>query len=261
MALAVAEQHSHNASLGQNDLFGFGLMPQDDQIGSYLETEEWSEDHRLALEKEILGHYLSGHPIDCYEQTLRQIIPYRIAEILEQVSGEKNYSQQVIIAGLIEAVRTSKARQGGYNGFITVADQSARFEVKVFAEVFNRYQELLRPDCIVVIEGTLGWDFYTDSVVVTAEKIYSLAEAFEIFAKILEIEFDGTYGGEEAVRELAQILAFFRQKDGCPVAIHYRNKMASAHFMVGEEWRIKPNEELLSRLQSLLGTEHVCIKY
>lgn len=45
------------------------------------------------------------------------------------------------------------------------------------------------------------------------------------------------------------------------MAIHYRNKMASAHFMVGEEWRIKPNEELLSRLQSLLGTEHVCIKY
>jgi DNA polymerase-3 subunit alpha len=260
-ALALAEQHSRNAFLGQNDLFGLDLVPEDDQAGNYTEAKEWSEARRLALEKETLGLYLSGHPIDHHEQELRQIAPRRIAEIINQASSGQSHNQRVIIAGLIESIRTNKARQGGRNAFITLDDRSARLEVKIFTDVFDRYRELLQPDHIVVIEGTLGWDSYTDNAAVMAEKIHSMAEAREIFAKILEIGFDGTCMGKEIIAELAQVLAPFRQGGGCPVAICYRNRVASARLMLSKEWQVQPNEVLLSHLQLLPGTEHVRIRY
>jgi DNA polymerase-3 subunit alpha len=161
---------------------------------------------------------------------------------------------------LIGSVRTNKARQWGRNAFVTIDDRSARLEVKTFAGIFDKYRELLRPDHIVVIEGTLRWDSYTDNAAVTAEKIHSISGAREIFAKILEIGFDGTYVGKEVIAELAQVLAPFRQ-GCCPVAICYRNRVASARLMLGEEWRVQPNEVLLSHLQLLPGTEHVRIMY
>jgi DNA polymerase-3 subunit alpha len=260
-ALALAEQHSRNAFLGQNDLFGLDLVPEDNQTGNYTEVEEWSEERRLALEKETLGLYLSGHPIDHHEQELRQIAPLRIAEIIGQASSGQSRNQRVIIAGLIGSIRTNKARQGGRNAFITLDDRSARLEVKTFTEVFDKYRELLKPDHIVVIEGTLGWDSYTDSAAVMAEKIHNIAEAREIFAKILEIGVDGTYVGKEIIAELARVLAPFRQGGGCPVAICYRNRVARARLMLGKEWHVQPNKVLLSHLQSLPGTEHVRIRY
>lgn len=259
-ALALAEQRSRNDSLGQNDLFGLDLASAGHQGGSYIDTEDWDEERRLALEKETLGLYLSGHPIDGYEQQLRQIAPRRIIEFIEQASHRQNYHQQVVVAGLVGTVRTSKARQGGRNAFVTVDDRSARLEVKTFAEVFDKYRDLLQPDRIVVIEGTLGWDSYSDTATVTAEKVYSIAEACEAFAKTLEIEFDGTCAGQEAVAELARILAPFRQ-GRCPVAICYRNRVASARLMLGQEWQVQPNEALLTRLRLLPGAEHVRVVY
>lgn len=259
-ALALAEQHSRNTSLGQNDLFGLDCVLEGSQAGNYTEAQEWDEEQRLALEKETLGLYLSGHPIDRYEQELRQIAPRRLAELVSQASNRQNYNQRVIIAGLINSVRTSKARQGGRNAFVTLDDRSARLEVKTFAEVFDKYRELLQPDHIVVIDGTLGWDSYADTATVTAEKVYSIAEARGAFAKTLEIGFDGTCVGQEAVAELAKILAPFRQ-GRCHVAICYRNGVASARLMLGEEWQIQPNEALLARLRLLPGAEHVQIMY
>jgi DNA polymerase-3 subunit alpha len=259
-ALALAEQHSRNAFLGQNDLFGLDFALEDGQGGNYTEVEEWSEERRLALEKETLGLYLSGHPIDCYEQELRQIAPRRIAELIDQASSGQSRNQRVIIAGLIGSIRTSKARQGGRDAFITLDDRSARLEVKTFTEIFNKYRELLQPDHIVVIEGTLGWDSYADNAAVMAEKIHSIAEARGVFAKILEIGFDGTCMGKEVIAELAQVLAPFRQ-GCCSVVICYRNKVASARLMLGKEWQVQPNEVLLSHLQLLPGTEHVRIMY
>jgi DNA polymerase-3 subunit alpha len=110
-ALALAEQYSRNTFLGQNDLFGLDLVREDDQAGNYTEVEEWSEERRLALEKETLGLYLSGHPIDRYERELRQIAPRRIAELIDQASSRQSPDQRVVIAGLIGSVRTNKARQ------------------------------------------------------------------------------------------------------------------------------------------------------
>lgn len=260
-ALALAEQCSRNTSSGQNDLFGLERVSEDSQAGSYTKVNEWDEARRLALEKEALGLYLSGHPLHRYEQELRQIAPRRFAELCSlQASSQQAREQRVIIAGLIVAVRTNKALRGGRNAFVTLDDQSARLEVKVFSEVFESYREILLPDQIIVVEGALGWDSYTDNTAITAEKVYSFDKAREIFAKAIEIGFDGSCRGQEVVGELAQTLAPFRQ-GSCSIAICYRNEGASARLLLGKEWRVQPSETLFIRLQSLAGTEHVRIIY
>lgn len=262
-ALALAEQYSRNTSSGQNDLFGLSQVSEGGQGGRYTQVNEWDELQQLALEKEALGLYLSGHPLHHYEQELRQIAPRRFAELSSpqgQGSARQICGQRVIIAGLIVAVRMSKTRQGGRSAFVTLDDQSARLEVKVFSEVFENSRELLLPDQVIVVEGVLGWDSYTDNTAITAEQIYSFAKAREFFAKAIEIGFDSSYAGREVVNELARTLSPFRQ-GRCTVAIDYRNGVASARFVLGEEWRVQPSEVLFARLQSLSGAEHVRIIY
>ncbi|CAH9018221.1 DNA polymerase III subunit alpha [Candidatus Nitrosacidococcus sp. I8] len=259
-ALSLAEQVSYNKAVGQNDLFGLNTISDKKEINSYLEKASWDQEKQLTLEKAALGYYLSGSPIDNYLPELKEITTVTLRNIIEQ-SNLKRARQQVIIGGLIESIRLSKANQKGRNGFITLNDQSARLEVKVFADIYNDNQKLIQPDQIVVIEGKSGWDSYSDQISVTAECIYTLEQAREVFSKWLEININGTKLERESIKKLAQILTPFQKQEGCQIRISYHNKQATVPIIFSKQWCIRPAKDLLSSLNLLSGIEYTKVHY
>ncbi|CAB1275687.1 DNA polymerase III subunit alpha [Candidatus Nitrosacidococcus tergens] len=259
-ALSLAEQVSYNKAVGQNDLFGLNIISDKKEANSYLEIAPWDQEKQLILEKNALGYYLSGNPIDSHLSELKEITTATLRNIIGQ-SYLKRGRQQVVIGGLIESIRISKASQKGRNGFITLNDQSARLEVKVFAEVYNSNQKLIQPDQIVVIEGKSGWDSYTDQISVTAEHIYTLDQAREVFAKWLEINIDGTKLKRESIIELAQILTPFQQQEGCQIRISYHDNQIIVPIILGKQWYIRPTENLLSNLNLLSEIQYTKVHY
>jgi len=254
-ALLMAERHSRDHAAGQNDMFG-GMQP--DNTGhaeiTLADVPVWSDEQRLTGEKETLGLYLTGHPIEQYEHEIRAITSSRIVD-LRPVKD-----QSVTVAGLITAIRTMNSRRGDRIAFITLDDRSGRIEVAVFSEAFVRFRDLLVKDSLVVVEGTISIDDYSGGVRMSADEIHGFDQAREYFSRALEIAVLSDQAGNGFSASLAEVLQPFC--DGsCPVWLKYQGQGAKARMVLGNQWRVHPTDELLRRLREMSGSDEVEIIY
>ena len=252
-ALQQAEQHSRDHAAGQSDLFGIGQAVQA-KTTQYVETGEWEDEIRLNGEKETLGLYLTGHPIDRYESELKDIITSKIVDL------NPTSNKTIIVAGLVVAIRTMNTRRGDKMAFVTIDDRSGRVELAVFSEPFAQYRDVLAKDRLVVVEGEVSIDDYTGGVKMSAQKIYDINRAREIFAKRLMLTVDHTKAANGFAGSLMQILNPFKQGH-CPVYIEYQGQGAKARLKLGREWQVSPTDELIHRLHELAGKEWVKVEY
>ncbi|MBL1322069.1 MAG: DNA polymerase III subunit alpha [Methylophaga sp.] len=261
-ALKIAEQHRDNSDSGQDDMFGLTTASQTDEMDEPLiEMEPWTEEQLLVAEKETLGLYLSGHPIDRYIDELALFIPKKISELdAPESKGYKRNEKSVITAGLIVAIRTMKGKKGGRMAFITLDDQTARLEVRVFAEVYEQYQDQLQPDKLVVIQGKIGQDNFTGGLAATAETVYNITRAREMCGKSLRITLDNKTGIADVVAPMQTVLTPFR--DGLTtIELEYINKEARTLIRLGDDWKVSPTDSLIADLLKLPMVNAVKMKY
>jgi DNA polymerase-3 subunit alpha len=273
-ALKMAEQHSRNLDTGQNDLFGDATsatpLPVEKQV-----LPEWEEEQRLQGEMDALGLYLTGHPITRYEYELANITSGKLAELAAMcttappASHNKNKERKgrpgaderpVTIAGLVMSMRVIKTQRGGKIAFLTLDDRSARLDVRVFPDVYEKYQAMLGKNKVLVVQGGIGLDDFTGSYQVTAQSIYDINQARGLFARRVVVGVESSQAGNGFVGHLADILQPFREGH-CPVCIDYSGGDARARVALGEEWTVHPTDELLHRLSDLAGKGCVQVEY
>ena len=261
-ATNIAEQYRRDTDSGQNDMFGV-IEVDKTQVESepLLEALEWTKEQLLIAEKETLGLYLSGHPIDRYVKELALFIPKRISELdAPEAKGYKRNEIPIISAGLIVAIRTMKSKNGGRMAFITLDDRTARLEVRVFADVYEQYQAALQPDKLVVIQGKIGQDNFTGGLAVTAEVVYDVARAREMCGKALVVKIDNQSDDHGWVDFLKTTMDPF--KNGLiPVEVDYRNQDARSVISLGADWKVTPSDDLLASLESSPLVIEVIMKY
>jgi DNA polymerase-3 subunit alpha len=262
-ALRVAEQHGKMALAGQNDLFGLTETQSDaDETEAYsLSVEPWTEKEKLEAEKQTLGLFLTGHPIAEYLPELKHITHGSLGS-LEADAGRIKGKMEARVAGLIVDMRTRQTKQGKMMGFATLDDRTGRLEVAAFSGIYDKYRDLLAKDTLLVAEGSLAMDDFSNSLRMTAEKLYSMEEAREMFARGIVLTWDAsqTTAPTNFVEKLTEILQPFRGGE-CPIIIEYTASSAKATVQLGDDWRVKPSDELLIRMRRLLSTESVLVKY
>ena len=261
-ATHIAEQYRRDTDSGQNDMFGVIEVDKTEvESEPLLEALEWTKEQLLIAEKETLGLYLSGHPIDRYVKELALFIPKRISELdAPEAKGYKRNEIPIITAGLIVAIRTMKSKNGGRMAFITLDDRTARLEVRVFADVYEQYQSVLQPDKLVVIQGKIGQDNFTGGLAATAEVVYDVARAREMCGKALVVKIDNQSDDHGWVDFLKTTIDPF--KDGLiPVEVDYRNQDARSVISLGADWKVTPSDALLASLESSPLVIEVIMKY
>jgi DNA polymerase-3 subunit alpha len=261
-ALHIAEQHRKNSDSGQDDMFGLmTVVDEHHDEEPLVEAPEWTEEYLLASEKETLGLYLSGHPIDRYVEELTKFVPKRISQL--EAPESKGYQRNeipVITAGLIVAIRTMKGKNGGRMAFITLDDQTARLEVRVFAEVYEQYQSVIQPDKLVVIQGKLGQDNFSGGLAATADTVYDITRAREMCGRALVITIENP---DAKTDWLGNILSLLKEHLGgmTPLEIDYKNATARALLQCSETWNVVPSDALISELSALPNVSSVRVKY
>lgn len=253
-ALQMAEQESRARASGTGDMFGFDSGVLDESPATFDEVPEWEEDIRLAGEKETLGLYLTGHPINKYEDELGAFVSCRIADL----NGDK--ARNMTLAGLIIAMRTRPTKRGDKMAFLTIDDRTARIEVTLFGDVYARYQEVLVKDQVIVVSGEVRYDDYSGGLVMRVNEVYDMEHAREHYARNLLLQVGRERAANGLIPNLEQVLAPFRE-GGCPIALVYHNDEGTARVRLGNQWRVRPSDELLSRLRQLLGDEAVRVEY
>ncbi len=263
-AVQAAEQHRRDADLGQVDLFGAqpaaALSQQPERL------PEWPEDERLRAEKETLGLYLTGHPIERYAEELRHMVTAPIETWLRDEGGGDSHRGRgerkeriVVVAGLVVGLSVRSGSSGRF-AFVTLDDRTGRLDVGVFGEEYESYSDLLIKDSLLVIEAGISIDHFSGRQRVNARRIFSIEQARSQFAHDLELTVSNEGSLNGFIGELEHILKPFRQ-GGCRINIRYRNRRAQARLALGETWRVRPSDELLHRLQQLAGDNNVRLRY
>ncbi len=252
-AVQAAEQTARSADSGHMDLFG-GVFaePEADVYASYHQVRELSLKERLRGEKETLGLYLTGHPIDEYESEVRRFARQRINDL-------RPAREIQTVAGLIVNLRVMKNKRGDKMGFVTLDDRSGRIEASLFAEAFAAAQALLQTDALVVVEGEVSMDDFSGGLRLRAKRVMSLEEARTSLAESLRLQVDAAALGHERLDWLAGQLAAHR--GACPLTLDYHGATARALLQFGDQWRIDPSDALIQTLRDQFGRDNVSLQY
>ena len=253
-AVRAAEQSAHNASSGIDDLFGEVVAaPSGDVYAGHRGALPWTTRERLKGEKDTLGLYVSGHPVDDYFDELRQYASDRISELRADGGSQA-------VAGLVVSHRIMKTRRGDDMGVLVLDDRSGRIEVTLFSEELAEFRRQLADDMIVVCDGVVAQDDREGGLKMRANRVRSLAQTRRdrIRAIVLALQPDD-FGGDFAAR-LRQLLALDAAA-GCPLWVDYRGRGARGRIALGEAWRLDPSDDCLTRLRQSFGAERILVEY
>ncbi|MCF1182100.1 DNA polymerase III subunit alpha [Marichromatium gracile] len=270
LALKFAEQQHATEAAGQGDLFGAledAAAPEPDPQLAREPHPDWDDEQRLLGEKETLGLYLTGHPIDRFEEELGAMVGLRIGRLLEtdRDQGRRGRDREKrTVVGLVVGVRHGKTQRGRM-GSVVLDDRTGRIEATVFSDLYEESRHLLQSDQILAITGTLSFDEYRDSWSLRADDVRTFEQARASRADHLMLELDlsdpaAHAAGLERVEALAALLGEYRDGD-LPVRLRYRRPGASGELVLGEAWRVQPTDLLLKRLRQLLGAGAVRVSY
>ncbi len=256
-ALRMAEQYNRDQGTGQTDLFGgmFGGVKEDASEALMPALAEFPDKERLRLEKETLGLYLTGHPLDEYADEVKGLPNRRrLAEIAED-DGTKYRREPVMLTGLVAGVRTQNT-DNGKRAFVQLDDNSAYYELLIFTDTFNQYGNLLEKEACVVIEGILDTDQRTGKTRLRVEKIHNMQSVRENFLRkvVLHIEAQQLADG---VWQQVQTLLHPTDEPKFSIVVDYCNDQARAELRLGQNWSLALDDNNLRDLRVSLGKDNV----
>jgi len=255
-AIQMAEQHTKNAAAGQNDMFGFvaSESTEDSSEAQWANADEWDDKRRLGAEKDSLGLYLTGHPIDMYRPELRKFTTAKIANL------QSDKSLKVTIGGLLVGMRIIKTKRGSNIGILTLDDKSGKIDVTLFSEALETYRDKLVTDNVLVASGEVTLDEFSGGLRMQVKELYDMDTAREHFARRIIIRINDQQINHSMVQSMANTLRPY-QEGKCPIFLRYSTSSAYAGLRFGEEWRVKPTEDLMTQLKSLVGEDSIALEY
>jgi len=260
IAVQLAEQMQKNQIEGQAELFGSTVSAS--SLGIDIDPSKcraWPMQQLLTGEKETLGLYFSGHPIDCYRKELAKIITSSINE-LRPVDKKKQ-----IIAGFVLNIRTMITKRGDRMAFISLDDHTGRQEIAVFADLFKNSKDFIIKDSLLIIEGEVSRDNFSGGVKMRANTLWSLDAYRNQQATKFIIRYNENNNEENFAKKL---LSFFNtlgpatSERKSPVEVHYRVKDAIAVLSLPERWSFNLRENTTSLLQEMCdGNAELVVEY
>lgn len=261
-AVKTAEQKAANANAGMMDLFGDVLAADPDHGDVYQDFRRvgsWSMKERLQAEKDTLGLYLTGHPIDEYESELTYLVSSRISNLKPEKGTQT-------VAGLVISQRIVKTKRGDSLAILTIDDRTGRMDVTLFAETLNASREILATDGLLVISGQVRHDDFSGMLKMSVDSLKLLADVRQERVKELRIQVEAGRLSRSFVKDLQNTLTPFKvsasqQEARCWVGLDYIRSDARATLKLGDVWRIKPEDRLLQQLRDQFGSQAVRLIY
>ncbi|MFM5557854.1 DNA polymerase III subunit alpha [Aeromonas rivipollensis] len=250
-AMRAAEQHAKAQAVGQVDMFGVLTEEIDDVKKAFANVPHWPDKVWLEGERETLGLYLTGHPINQYSSELRRYTSGRLCDL-----HPTSRDTVTTAAGLVIAARSMVTKRGNKMGIFTLDDKSGRLDVTLFSEALEKYEELMQKDRILVVSGQVSFDDFSGGLKMSARELLDINDARERFARAIRISLDEQRIDERFFPRLCEILEPARA-GVCPVQVNYRRPGSRARLTLGTEWRVTPTDQLIDDLRVLLGRERV----
>ncbi|MCG7642635.1 DNA polymerase III subunit alpha [Alteromonas sp. MmMcT2-2] len=254
-ALAAAGQHAKAESFGQSDMFGLLTTEPEDVKQAFADVPEWPEKVWLEGEKDTLGLYLTGHPINQYAEELRYYTDGRLVDL-----KPTNKDQMASAVGLVLGVRVMTNKRGRRWAIVTLDDKSARIDVRFFPDMYEQFESVLETDRILLIKGQVSFDDFSGGNTITARDVMDIVQAREKNARALALNIDTQLLEPKKMSQMQSILQAFNG-GSCPVQLAVTHPDAEVILACGARWYVTPEDQLLHDLKQCLGDKAVSILY
>jgi DNA polymerase III subunit alpha len=253
--IAILDQAMEQAQASQRDkesgqLSLFSLMPEETQEKSSTipmpDIPEWNKKERLLYEKETVGFYITGHPLDDCRNELEQVVQSSISGL-----GECGDGTAVRIGGLIKTSKELKSKKGDSMAFLTVEDTTGSVEVIAFPQIFAACHHLLNDDNALVIQGVLQKE-EEGGAKLLADQIDILSDAWIKYTSSAKIELISDQVSRPKLEAVKKII---HQNHGpCPVSltIHFAQK-GEADVDIPEDLTITPGRQFSENIDKAMG--------
>lgn len=255
LALDAANQAHRSAAAGQNDFFGISAPAE--AVHSYQNVPQWKKEDLLAAEKETLGLYLSGHPIDVYIKELDQFTSCRLVDVNV---GQSKQKKSVTLAGLVVGVRLMHLKNGSRMAFLTLDDKTARIEIGVFGELYDQRRDVIQKDKVLVVKGKASHDHFSGGIRLSADELFDIEQARGNMARHMQIQLQAEQVNSQVIGNLKSILTPSEQ-GMCGLGFEYQSLSGACKLDVVDDWRIVPTKLMIEKLETLIGRENFRLIY
>ena len=245
--LRATEQAARDKAAGQIDIFG-GSATQPIQIELPTCTESPLET-RLDGERETLGLYLSGHPLDPYRELINQVVGYRLDQLEKAYAdkrGQRFEAGYIMLAGLVTAVRM----RGDTQAFVQLEDGLGRVEAAFFREPCMNYRGLLSRDRILILEGNLQEDEFNGGWSLRVKHAWDFKAEITRLARRLDLQLDLRVPA--AYERLNDLLKQYRPGN-TPLRLDISTPTARGSVDANGKFGVRAEPELLQRLTEIEG--------
>jgi DNA polymerase-3 subunit alpha len=227
----------------QLSMFGGLLEPQEDDW--LPEAQPWDKSIKLAREKEALGVYLTGHPLDAYRTLLKAQIKITTADLAEVPDF-----QEVVLGVVVTSLKEKTGKKGGRLAILTVEDLAGSVEALVYTEVFERVAPLLRqPSLPLWLRGHVVQEEKGPKLV--AQEIAPLENTLPRWTERVDLRLQAATLTREQLLKLKEIL---RQHAGpVPAFLHFLHSREDATLALPQELALTPSPELMAQVNRLFG--------
>jgi DNA polymerase III subunit alpha len=249
--LESASRTQKEKAKGQISFFDQGLS---DNAFKHTQTDiphvkEWPEPQLLAFEKEMIGFYISGHPLSRYAKQLKHFASSSIGNILQHKDQD-----EVKIVGLIAKIKqtTTRAKQEKM-AILKIEDLEGVVEGLVFPRAYQKVSRYIQPNTVVMIRGTLNLREDTPKILIN--DLFPFDEIYKLITG-LKINLSGMR--ENIFETLKELLAASR--GNIPIYLHLDTPAKSrVQLVVGENLYVSPSEKLIQDIEDLLGEERLSL--
>lgn len=214
----------------------------------YPDIDEIPESELLKHEKEVLGFYVSSHPLSKY-QYLLGLMTINLSQL-----EEMQHDSQVTIGGIVKDVKYHLTKSQEKMAFITVEDLEGVCDVVVFPKLFAQNVRHIEEDKIIIVKGRCNINEDRKSVV--AEEIYDIAEALEKLTEYIVIKINPVGMTKEKIAEIKQAVTI--NKGGIPLkfAIKREDKY-EVILSASESFHVKPKVSLFKQIEDFIGEDKI----
>ncbi len=220
----------------------------------YPDIPEWDQKQRLAYERECLGFYVTGHPLDNYRDTLKACTNTDTSAALSATK-----EKEVLIGGMVTTVKQITTKKGEPMGFVTFEDLSGNIEVVVFSDLYRKIDSLLKDEHPLLVKGKLSIDTETEhNNKIIASEIVPLDKASEVMNPDVHLKCPVNRLTNHEIENIKKILVnnpgkskvFFHVMvpDNCETVIKF-----------GETFRASASQLFISEIESVIGKNSVSL--
>jgi len=247
-AMDSGQRKQREKEVGQGGLFG-AMSGGEEEKHSLDPAEPWPEGLKLKHEKEMLGFYITGHPLRKYANEVKTY-----GNATTGVLSEKPSGFEIAIGGLVSSLRVMRTKKGDLMAIVLLEDWEGAVEVLIFPDTYSKVQKLLDVDAPLFLKGKLDNDESTIKILAT--DIYPIERVKEILSRTVTIRINTTLAPEDIAERLQPIIDEKRGAAEIIFELEFPGRF-TALVRPNPYVKISPDREFVESVEKICGRDTV----